>query len=323
MIIINIFNDYMYNIDIIIKSSLGGIILFEELKTFVAVVEHKNFTKAGEYLNLSQPSVSTHIKNLESYYGVTLINRSIKHKSIVITENGYKLYNRAKEILHILDTTYMEVRDISDSIKGIIKVGASLTIGEYILPGFLTIFRKKYPDIEVDLLIENTTLIAENLKDLTLDIGFIEGVSSNPNLNQEYLSEDKMVLAVPYDPHWINNKFTFNLLQNQNWVAREEGSGTKEYLNLILNSNKILPKNLMILGSNYAVKEAVRNGLGITLISNFVAAPAAKNKELITIELDKSYNRNFSYILPKNINVTKATEIFLQEFKNYLLTITK
>lgn len=323
MIIINIFNDYMYNIDIIIKSSLGGIILFEELKTFVAVVEHKNFTKAGEYLNLSQPSVSTHIKNLESYYGVTLINRSIKHKSIVITENGYKLYNRAKEILHILDTTYMEVRDISDSIKGIIKVGASLTIGEYILPGFLTIFRKKYPDIEVDLLIENTTLIAENLKDLTLDIGFIECVSSYPNLNQEYLSEDKMVLAVPYDPHWINNKFTFNLLQNQNWVAREEGSGTREYLNLFLNSNKILPKNLMILGSNYAVKEAVRNGLGITLISNFVAAPAAKNKELITIELDKSYNRNFSYILPKNINVTKATEIFLQEFKNYLLTITK
>lgn len=323
MIIINIFNDYMYNIDIIIKSSLGGIILFEELKTFVAVVEHKNFTKAGEYLNLSQPSVSTHIKNLESYYGVTLINRSIKHKSIVITENGYKLYNRAKEILHILDTTYMEVRDISDSIKGIIKVGASLTIGEYILPGFLTIFRKKYPDIEVDLLIENTTLIAENLKDLTLDIGFIEGVSSYPNLNQEYLSEDKMVLAVPYDPHWINNKFTFNLLQNQNWVAREEGSGTREYLNLFLNSNKILPKNLMILASNYAVKEAVRNGLGITLISNFVAAPAAKNKELITIELDKSYNRNFSYILPKNINVTKATEIFLQEFKNYLLTITK
>nr|WP_317334062.1 LysR family transcriptional regulator [uncultured Romboutsia sp.] len=297
--------------------------MFEELKTFITVVEHKNFTKAGEYLNLSQPSVSTHIKNLESYYGVTLINRSIKHKSIIITENGYKLYNRAKEILHILDTTYMEVRDISDSIKGIIKVGASLTIGEYILPKFLTIFRKKYPDIEVDLLIDNTALITENLKDLTLDIGFIEGISSYHNLNQEYLSEDKMVLAVPYGFHLIDNKFTFDLLQNQNWVAREEGSGTREYLNLFLNSNKIVPKNLMVLGSNYAVKEAVRNGLGITIISNFVAAPAAKNKELIAIELDKSYNRSFSYILPKNINVTKATEIFLEEFKNYLLTITK
>ena len=72
---------------------------------------------------------------------------------------------------------------------------------------------------------------------------------------------------------------------------------------------------------SYAVKEAVRNGLGITIISNFVASSAAENKELITIELDKSYNRSFSYILPKNINVTKATNIFLEEFKNYLSSI--
>ena len=295
--------------------------MFEELKIFIAVVEQKNFTKAGEHLNLSQPSVSTHIKNLENYYGVTLINRSIKHKSIVITENGYKLYNRAKEILHILDTTYMEVRNISDSIKGIIKIGASLTIGEYILPQFLSVFYKKYPDIEIDLLIENTTIIAESLKDLTLDIGFIEGISSYPNLHQEYLLEDKMVLAVPYDSNLNNNEFTFDLLENQNWVVREEGSGTREYLNIFLNSNKIVPRNLMVLGSNYAVKEAVRNGLGITIISNFVASSAAENKELITIELDKSYNRSFSYILPKNINVTKATNIFLEEFKNYLSSI--
>ncbi len=297
--------------------------MFEELKTFIAVVEHKNFTKAGEYLNLSQPSVSTHIKNLENYYGVTLINRSIKHKSIIITENGYKLYNRSKEIIHLLDTTYMEVRDISDTIKGTIKVGASLTIGEYILPTFLTVFREKYPDIEVDIFIENTSLIAESLKDLTIDIGFIEGISSYPNLNQEYLLEDKMVLAVPYNLNWIDKEFSFDMLQNQSWVAREEGSGTREYLNMFFNSNKIIPKNIMILGSNYAVKEAVRNGLGITVISNFIANSAAKNKELIAIDLDKSYNRNFSYILPKNIKVDKSTEIFLNEFKEYLLTISE
>lgn len=297
--------------------------MFEELKTFIAVVEHKNFTKAGEYLNLSQPSVSTHIKNLENYYGVTLINRSIKHKSIIITENGYKLYNRSKEIIHLLDTTYMEVRDISDTIKGTIKVGASLTIGEYILPTFLTVFREKYPDIEVDIFIENTSLIAESLKDLTIDIGFIEGVSSFPNLNQEYLLEDKMVLAVPYNSNWIDKEFSFDMLQNQSWVAREEGSGTREYLNMFFNSNKIITKNIMVLGSNYAVKEAVRNGLGITVISNFIANSAAKNKELIAIDLDKSYNRNFSYILPKNIKVDKSTEIFLNEFKEYLLTISE
>ena len=76
--------------------------MFDELKTFIAVVEFKNFTRAGEYLNLSQPSVSTHIKNLENYFNVTLINRSIKQKTIHITESGYKLYEHAKEILNLL-----------------------------------------------------------------------------------------------------------------------------------------------------------------------------------------------------------------------------
>ena len=74
--------------------------MIDELKTFIAVVDFKNFTRAGESINLSQPSVSTHIKNLESYFNTQLINRSIKQKNIVITESGYLLYKKAKEILH-------------------------------------------------------------------------------------------------------------------------------------------------------------------------------------------------------------------------------
>ena len=284
--------------------------MFEELKTFIAVVEYKNFTKAGCHLNLSQPSVSTHIKNLENHYGVTLINRSIKQKTIFITENGYKLYKRSKEIIHLLETTYMEVRDISDSIKGSIKVGASLTIGEYILPKFLTSFCKKYPDIDVEIFIENTSLISSRVKDLTLDLGFIEGISVYPNFNQEYLLEDKMVLALPYDSRLSNTNLSLEKLQNQNWIVREEGSGTREFLNKFLSTNKIVPKNIMVLGSNYAVKEAVRNNLGITIISSLVASRAAENKELFIVELDNSYSRNFSYILPKNITISKIAEIF-------------
>ncbi len=292
--------------------------MFEELKTFIAVVEYKNFTKAGCHLNLSQPSVSTHIKNLENHYGVTLINRSIKQKTIFITENGYKLYKRSKEIIHLLETTYMEVRHISDSIKGNIKVGASLTIGEYILPKFLTSFCKKYPDIDVEIFIENTSLISSRVKDLTLDLGFIEGISVYPNFNQEYLLEDKMVLALPYDSRLSNTNLSLEKLQNQNWIVREEGSGTREFLNKFLSTNKIVPKNIMVLGSNYAVKEAVRNNLGITIISSLVASRAAENKELFVVELDNSYSRNFSYILPKNITISKIAEIFLNEFKEYI-----
>lgn len=297
--------------------------MFEELKTFIAVVEYKNFTKAGEHLNLSQPSVSTHIKNLENTFGVTLINRSVKQKTIFITESGYTLYKRAKEIVNLLDITSMEVLNTSDSIKGHLKIGASLTTGEYILPKFLTTFCKKFPDIDIKIFIENTSTICSSLKDLTLDIGLIEGISSYSNFSQEYLLRDKMVLAFPYNPNLIKNDFSLDMLQDKKWIVREDGSGCREFFNMFLGTNEIVPKGVIVLGSNYAVKEAVRNGLGITIMSRFVAAPAVKNKELSIIELDDSYTHNFSYILPKNITISKAAEVFLEEFKLYTSELDK
>jgi DNA-binding transcriptional LysR family regulator len=291
--------------------------LFEELKTFIAVVEFKNFTKAGEHLNLSQPSVSTHIKNLESVFGVRLINRSVKQKTIVITESGFTLYKKAKEILNLIDITHMEVLNTSNSLKGHLKIGASLTIGEYVLPKFLATFCKKYPDIDIEVFIENTSIICSHLKELTLDIGLIEGTSSSSSFTQEYFLEDKMVLAFPYNSELIVDNFSFDKLQNQKWVLREEGSGTREFLNMFLGTNEIIPNGIMVLGSNYAVKEAVRNNLGITIISNFVALPGVENKELSIIVLNNPYVRHFSYILPKNITISKASQVFLEEFKEY------
>lgn len=291
--------------------------MFEELKTFIAVVEFKNFTRAGEYLNLSQPSVSTHIKNLEKLFGVTLINRSVKQKSIFITENGYILYKRAKEIINLLDITSMEVKDTSNSIKGHIKLGCSSTIGEYMLPEFISYFSNLYPDINIDVLISNTSTISNHLNDLTLDIGLIEGTVSSSNFTQEYFLKDKMVLAIPYESELSLDSFCLDKLQNQKWIAREEGSGTREFLNMFLSTNEIVPNGIMILGSNYAVKEAVKHNLGITIISDLVTTPAYKNKEVSVIDLGDLYTRHFSYILPKSITISKASEIFLQELKHY------
>lgn len=291
--------------------------MFEELKTFISVIEHNNFTKAGEALNLSQPSVSTHIKNLENYFGTTLINRSVRQKNIYITESGYTLYKRAKEILNLVDTTYIEVKTLSDTIKGVLKIGASLTIGEYLLPNFLTYFSKKYPDVDVEIYIGNTTKIASKVKGLSLDIGLVEGIISSPYLTQKYFLEDKMVLAFSKENKNFLKDFNFNKLHNQKWILREEGSGTREYLDMFLYTNKIPPKSIMILGSNYAVKEAVKNDLGITIISSLVTSPAVKNNELSVIELDNMYNRSFSYLIPNNIIISKTSEIFIKELKEY------
>ena len=291
--------------------------MIDELKTFIAVVDFKNFTRAGESINLSQPSVSTHIKNLESYFNTQLINRSIKQKNIVITESGYLLYKKAKEILHMIDSTKAELRSLDGHVKGHLRIGASLTIGEYLLPKFLAKFSSKYPDIEFELIIENTHNICSKIKNFTLDIGLIEGTTPSSDFNQNYFLEDKMVIACSKNSDILNGVFSIDKLQNKNWIVREEGSGTRDYINMFLTTNKIVPNNLMVLGSNYAIKEAVKNNLGITIISNYVTEPAVENNELETIELEKSYTRPFSYILPKNINTSHLTNLFIKELVEY------
>lgn len=288
--------------------------MFQELKTFIHVVEFNNFTKAGEYLNLSQPSVSTHIKNLENYFGVKLINRSVKQKKILITDSGYKLYEKAKEIMSLLDITYMEVRNNTDTLKGKLKIGASLTIGEYLLPRFISYFTNKYPDIDVELSINNTYIICNNIKNLTLDIGLVEGSPTHGNFIQKYFYKDSMVLAYSID----NKGFSINNLNDQVWIARENGSGTREFFDVFLETQKITPKKLIVLGSNYAIKEAVKNNLGISLISSLVTNTAVQNNSIKVDTLNNNYYRYFSYITPKNVPNSKLITIFLSELSNYM-----
>lgn len=297
--------------------------MIEEFKTFIAVVDFKNFTKAAEHLNLSQPSVSTHIKNLETSFGVTLINRSVKQKTISITESGYTLYKRAKEIISLLDITFIDVKSLSNSVKGSLKIGSSLTIGECILPKFLSYFSKKYPDVDIEIIIENTSIISRELKKLKLDLGLIEGSASSSLFKQEYFLEDEMVLVVPSDSDLKDKELDIAALQNQRWVAREEGSGTREYLDLFFTQNKIIPKNMLILGSNLSVKEAVRNNLGLTITSRHVISEAEARNELSSIKLNNDFTRSFSYIYPKELTLSKAANIFLEELKAYTAKLGK
>ncbi|MBM6861994.1 LysR family transcriptional regulator, partial [Clostridium saudiense] len=134
------------------------------------------------------------------------------------------MYKRAKEILNIFNVTVKEVKELTDSVKGVLKIGASSTIGEYILPKFISEFYLKYPEINIEVLIDNTYGIATKLKNMNLDIGIIEGSVASAYFSQEYFLDDKMVLAVPYDSTIEKSNLNINDLQNKNWVAREYGS---------------------------------------------------------------------------------------------------
>lgn len=292
--------------------------MIDELKTFVAVVEYKNFTKAAEVINLSQPSVSLHIKHLEDYFCTSLIQRSIKQKNINITQSGYLLYERSKQIIKLLDDTKSDLLDYKNVIKGKLHIGASLTIGEYFLPAFLGEFTKNYPDLELEVTIENTHNICEKVKNFQVDLALIEGTVPSSSFVINHFYTDILKIAVPYNHYLVDKEFSSQELQNQTWISREIGSGTREYLNHFLTNNNINPKNIIVFGSNYSVKEAVKNNLGITFISSLVIENSLKSKEISVLKTPYNYTRQFSYIIQKGIEPSKGALVFIDMLKNYI-----
>lgn len=299
-------------------SKKGLNIMIDELKTFIAVVEYKNFTKAAEAINLSQPSVSLHIKHLEAYFNTTLIQRSIKQKNIYITKSGNLLYERSKQIIKLLEDTKDELLDYGNVVKGRLRIGASFTIGEYFLPTFLGEFTKAYPDLDLEVAIENTHNLCEKVKNFQVDLALVEGTVPSSNFVINHFYKDKMEVAVPYKHYLVNKEFSIEELGNQTWISREIGSGTREYLELFLSTNNINAKNVIVFGSNYSVKEAVKNNLGITFISSLVTKTALANKEISILKTPQEYTRPFSYILQKGIIPSKSALVFIDMLKNYI-----
>lgn len=289
--------------------------MLDELKTFIAVIEYQNFTKAAEAINLSQPSVSLHIKNLEEMLGVTLINRSSKKKKIIITKAGELLYKRAKKINTILEQTKAELQEFQHGYSGTLRIGASFTIGEYILPSILSAYAKEYPKVNLEVTIGNTSAITQQVNELKLDIGLIEGMNTNEDILRESFYEDSLVIVVPNNHPATKEPFSLDALQHQTWISREEGSGTAEYLHLFLFSHQIHPKNIVVFGSNYAVKEAVKHQLGITCISSLVTKASVEKQELTVIKEIPSIKRPFSYILPHDSIPMKTTIAFIDFLK--------
>jgi len=290
--------------------------VIEELKTFIAVVDKKSFTKAANFINISQPSVSSHISILERYFNTRLIERSNKQKNILITQTGKILYKRAKQMIGFLEETKEELNNYHNSISGTLKIGASMTIGEFLLPSILGDFIKEFSEVKLDVTIENTKHIYDKFKNYDIDIALVEGTVPVENYVYKNFYKDTMVIVVPYLSSQNLNSNLKDYLSKQTWIHREEGSGTGENLNIFLNDEDIHPKNFIVLGSNYAIKEAVKNNLGISFISSLVINEAVKNNEVEVISIKDNYNRYFSYLVHEN-NISRLASVFLEKLKLY------
>ena len=283
--------------------------MLEELETFIYVVEYKNFTKAGKMMNLTQPAVSAQVKMLEQYFGTELIMRS--NRNMTITESGLVLYNRAQELLELLNKTRKDIQNESDKVTGHLKIGATYTVGECLLPDLLSSFTHRYPEVQVEVTIGDTDEISSKIHDFTLHIGLVEGSIHYSELEQVYFKEDEMVLLVAEDHPFAEKQIPREELDGINWISREKGSGTREYQDLFITKYHIRPKSFMSFGSNLSLLKGVQKKIGITLASKELLKEGVVG---ITYALPpERVVRPLSYIFSKNIKLTTASQLFIEE----------
>lgn len=285
----------------------------DPLKIFVTVVENKDFSHAAQELYLSHPNITTQIQSLEEELGTKLIDSSSKH--LELTQSGEIYYEYAKQILLLQDKAKQEIKRISNGVTGYLKVGASFTIGEYILPFVVAEFAAQYPKVEIETSIANTREIIQGVRANSLDIALVEGEVDPSDILVRPLMEDEIILLVPnHHPLARLPIVTTEHLQDQVWILRESGSGTRAFSDKLFKEWGINVRKSYIFGSGQAIKQAVTAGLGIALVSRWIVRKELNAKELKTIRIKgNALTRSFYLIGPKNQEKSEAMEGFTEQ----------
>ncbi|WP_179032897.1 LysR family transcriptional regulator [Paenibacillus kribbensis] len=289
----------------------------QSLIVFVMVVDKQNFTRAAEALHMTQPAVSQYIQTLERAVGARLLERSNKY--VRLTKAGEIVYHHAQEIIRMNARMQYLVDELMNTAQGNLSIGASYTYGEYVLPHVIGKMRVQYPLIQPSITIGNTQEIERLVIRNQLDVGIIEGEFQHDHLYIESFADDEMVIVAPPNHHLAGKpQVDLSELQQEIWILREEGSGTREAAERMFAQFQFSPSHMMDFGSTQIIKESVEAGLGISLLSQWVI-----QKEL-TLGTLKILNirslpviRKFSFLTPSAVFETKATSVFLEILRGY------
>lgn len=291
-----------------------------KLKVFCTVAETKSFSKTSEIIHLTQPAVSLQIQALEEIYETKLFDRS--SSTVTLTPAGEVLYKYAKEILGLYASAEKVIGDITGLVKGSISIGASSTIGNYLLPAVITDFKKHHLKIKVHLLVGNTKRVVDLLNSGNIDLGLVEGEVVRQKVIIDKMLSDELLVVVPSHHPWAKKKdISISELTKEPFIFREGGSGTRQMIEKFLARHGISPQGMkisMVLGSTEAIKEAVENGLGVSFISRWAARKEARYGTLHLLRIkEEKLLRDFSLIINKNVVSSHAVDEFLTYLKSY------
>ena len=245
----------------------------EQLRLFVAVAECEHVTRAAQALHRTQSAVSAAIAALERGGGVTLFHRV--GRRIELTDEGRVFLVEARAVLAQADAAERALSDLAGLKRGVLSVMASQTIASYWLPQRLVSFRDRHPQIAVQAMIGNTAEVADAVAGGKVEIGLVEGAVHDPKLEQSLVGRDRLTIVAHARHPWVKKppRSVTDLLK-EDWVLREPGSGTRSAFEAALAEKGADPRRLKIvleLPSNEAVRLAVREGAGVSALSELVA----------------------------------------------------
>ena len=290
---------------------------FKQLQSFVTVVQQKSFTKAAALLFLSQPTISTHIYQLEEELHTKLILRTTK--SISITPKGKELYTYA---MNILELKQRMLEACSVESKRIIHLGASTIPSAYILPQLLPEFGKLHEDIYFVMNQSDSQGIIDGLKDGLFNIGFIGMPCEDEEIICQPFCEDRLVLITPVNEHFLalqpSGEAALSELLREPLILREKGSGSEKLAEQFLASLGVQKEGLHVVArvnDQEAIKNLVAGGLGVSLISEKAAQNFLLEKRILAFALPQYLAVRHMYIIYRRDYILPT---YVQDFLRFV-----
>ena len=289
------------------------------LQVFHTVARLLSFTKAAETLHMTQPAVTFQVRQLEEHFNTRLFDRT--HNRISLTEAGKRVFEYSDRIFEHYAEMESAVREMTGDVSGVLMIGASTTIAEYLLPALLGDFKKKYPDVNVQLKVSNSDGIVHMVENNVIDLGVVESPVMNKNLVVEVCRIDQLVAVVtPGHPLADRTSISIGDLLEHPYICREEGSGTREVIAEYMTQQGVNAGQVQLtmeLGSPESIKGAVEAGMGVSIISLATVQKELELGTLVALTMEPSLERPFSFVHQKQKFRHRAMDELLEFARSY------
>lgn len=295
----------------------------EYIRSFIGVVNYKSFSLAAKYLYLSQPTISTHIKQLEAELGVQLLVRSTK--DVVLSDEGKIFYPYAVQLLETENQALKQLSRCEEETGGVVKIALSSVPGYYMFPQFLTYFKTKNGNVNFKISEGDSGDVLQKLLDFDVEIGIGGLDSGSDKISSEVLFEDEIVLITPNIPKYrkLNGNFPLEQLKKERFIARELGSGTKIAVENIEHELKLNTQKLNVLAqfeSSEMVRRTVEAGAGVAFVSKTAAKESVERQKVLEFSFPETSSKRYFYLMyHKERNLSPMAESVIQSLREYCI----